>query len=392
MRIAFALILVLLLGMPVWAAEEDADGVLWSSGSVSAEAFDQEGWREQLEAAGADQLPGALPQDTRNLMEENGLAELDYRSLLTLTPEAFFGQLWAMARERLRQPLVVFGILMGTVILCAMLESMKTALGDSSITTVFSAVSVISVAAAIASPLVDCITHTAAAIQDFATFIAAFIPVFASVITVAGQPVTAGVYTGLLFMACQVVSQIVAETLVPLMGIYLAFCIAGNLAPGVRISAVAKTVKQVVCWVLGLLLTLFVSLLSVQTLVASGGDQVMSKTAKFLLGSFVPVVGSALGDAFAATQGYMKLLKTTVGAFGILAALLTFLPIFLQTVIWYIAVSAASAVSEMLGVSQTAEILKSSSATLGVLMAVILCFALLVIVSTSLVLIVTMGG
>ena len=35
--------------------------------------------------------------------------------------------------------------------------------------------------------------------------------------------------------------------------------------------------------------------------------------------------------AFAMTQGYMRLLRTTVGAFGILIALLTFLPVFLQT-------------------------------------------------------------
>lgn len=386
-----ALTAALLWGVQVCALDEP-DDVLWSSGSASAEAFDPEIFRRQMEASGADELPGALPEEAKGLMEENGLDEIDYKALLALTPEDFFRQIWSIIKERARRPLAVFGMLLGTVILCAMLESMKTAMGDSSLSGVFSTVSVLCVAAAIAQPLVDCITYTAASIRECATFIAAFIPVFASVVTVAGQPATAGVYTGLLFMACQIVSHVVAETLVPLMGVYLAFCIAGNLAPGIRVSSVAKAVKQAVCWALGLLLTLFVSLLSIQTLVASGGDQVVSKTAKFLLGSFVPVVGSALGDAFAAAQGYLKLLKTSVGAFGILAALLTFLPVFLQTVLWYLAVGAAGAVGELLDVKQAAEILKSAAATLGILMAVILCFALLVIVSTSLVLIVTMGG
>ena len=64
-------------------------------------------------------------------------------------------------------------------------------------------------------------------------------------------------------------------------------------------------------------------------------------------------------------------LKTTVGAFGILAALLTFLPVLLQTALWYFTVNITSAVGEMLGVKQVASILKSASATLGVLIAVI---------------------
>ena len=70
---------------------------------------------------------------------------------------------------------------------------------------------------------------------------------------------------------------------------------------------------------------------------------------------------------------------------------MTFLPILLQTVMWYLAVNLSSALGEMLGVKPVAQILKSASATLGVLIAVILCFALLIIISTSLVLIISMG-
>ena len=179
--------------------------------------------------------------------------------------------------------------------------------------------------------------------------------------------------------------------MVPLMGVYLSICMVGNLAPGVQVNAVAKAVKSLVTWALGLLLTVFVGLLSLQTMVASSSDTVASKTAKFLIGTFVPVVGGALSDAFSTTQGYMRLLKTAVGAFGILAAALTFLPILLQTVRWYLTVGVAAAASELLGVRQVGEILKGAARPLGLLLAVLLCFALLVIVSTSLVLLVSTG-
>ena len=370
---------ILFFALPAYA--EEIDGVLWSAGTASTEAFGAEQWQAQLEASGADMLPGLLPEGAKGSMEENGISQVDYEALLSLSPMDFFRSIWAMAKERARQPLAAFGALLGLLLLCAMLEGLQS-LGDTTVAEVFAIVSVLTVAAAVTPALVSCITETALAIQDCAAFIASFIPVFASVVTAAGQPATAGVYTGLLFLACQVVSQAVAEGLVPLMGIYLAFCVAGSIAPGIHIASVAKAIQQTVCWVLGLLVTVFVSLLSIQTLTASGSDQVLGKTAKFLLGSFVPVVGG-LGDAFSAAQGYLRLLKTTVGAFGILAALFTFLPVFLQVFLWYLSASAASALGETLGVKQAAGLLKSAAATLGILIAVI---------SISLVLIASTGG
>ncbi len=380
---------ILFFALPAHA--EEIDGVLWSAGTASAETFGAEQWQAQLEASGADMLPGLLPEGVQEIMDENGISQVDYEALLSLSPMDFFRSIWDLAKERLWRPLAAFGALLGLLLLCAMLEGLQS-LGDTTLAEVFAIISVLTVAATVTPALVNCITETALAIQDCAAFIASFIPVFASVITVAGQPATAGVYTGLLFLACQVVSQAVAEGLVPLMGIYLAFCVAGSIVPGIHIDSVAKAIQKTVCWVLGLLVTIFVSLLSIQTLTASGSDQVLGKTAKFLLGSFVPVVGGALGDAFSAAQGYLRLLKTTVGAFGILAALFTFLPVFLQAFLWYLSASAASALGETLGVKQAAGLLKSVAATLGILIAVIFSFALLVVVSISLVLIASTGG
>lgn len=375
-----AVLTVLLTGLPAFAQE-----------TASTAQVPEEGFQQQLEAAGADELPDQVPEDAKRLLDGAGVTKLDYKQLLSLSPGDFIQQLWRMVLERIRQPLTIFTSVLGIILLCALLDCMKTALWDGTLNTVFTVVAILCVAAAIVSPIVDCISRTAAAIRDCSNFILSFIPVFSSIVTVSGQPVTATTYTAFLFAACQVVSQVVSTTLVPLMGIYLAFCIAGNLAPGIDVTAVARVIKSTVCWALGLLLTVFVGLLSLQTAVASGSDTVASKAAKFLIGSFVPVVGGALSDAFTATQGYMKLLKATVGVFGILAAALTFLPVLLQTAVWYLSVNVASAVSEMLNVKQVADILKSAAATLGVLVAVILCFAILVIISTSLVLMATTG-
>ncbi|MBC8584198.1 stage III sporulation protein AE [Youxingia wuxianensis] len=384
------LFLLCLLAAPVYAQEIEPPDMPQEPLPAVYEAveYDPESdlFENQLAASGARELLDNLPNDAQELMNGAGITDIDYQQLLSLSPGEFFKQVWQMAMQRIKLPLTVFCSVLGTILLCALLDSLKTALWEGTISSVFSAVAVVCVAGSITAPIVDCITYTVRSIHDCSNFILTFIPVFSSVVTVSGQPVTATTYTAFLFAACQVVSQIVGNTLVPLMGIYLAFCIAGSLSSGIQVTAVAKAIKSIVSWTLGLLLTLFVGLMSLQTMVASGSDTVAAKAAKFLIGSFVPVVGGALSDAFAATQGYLRLLRTTVGAFGIIVALMTFLPVFLQTVIWYFTVNITGAVSDMLGIRQVGDILKSAGTTLGILMAVILSFAMLVIIATSIVL------
>ncbi len=375
-----------------WAVKLLAILFLLAGLSIPAAAQSQEiDLQSQMDAVGADELMDQLPGDAQELLDSAGVDGIDYKQLLSLTPAQFFHSIWQLVLEKLKQPMTTFCAVLGTVLLCALLDCLKTSLWEGNLSSVFSAVAAVCTSAAIAVPIINCITTTAGAIRDCSNFILAFVPVFSSVVTAAGQPVTATTYTVFLFGACQVVSQVVSGTLVPLMGIYLALCIVGSLTPGIDVVSVAKVIKSTVCWSLGFLLTIFVGLLSLQTVVASGSDTVVAKTAKFLIGSFVPVVGSALSDAFVATQGYMKLLKATVGAFGTLVAALTFLPIFLQTSIWYLTVNLTAAISSMLGIKQVSDILKSASAVLGVLIAVSLCVALLVIISTSLVLMASTG-
>ena len=140
------------------------------------------------------------------------------------------------------------------------------------------------------------------------------------------------------------------------------------------------------------MLTIFVAFLTVQTLVSSSGDSVSLRTAKFLIGSFVPVVGSALADAFIAAQGCIRLVRTTVGAFGAVAVIFVFLPVLLRALAWFLAVQLAGALAQLFGLEGTAGLLRSVGSVLGILMALILSFGLLVIISTTLVLLTGQGG
>lgn len=379
-QILYLLLAVLLLITPCYAVE-----------SAPEEGIMEQQLQEQLDVSGAGELYDKTPEDAKQILSGMGLDSLDYRVLLTLSPTDFFAALWELLLAQLRRPLVILASIMGVAVLCTMVDGLNVSIGQRSLDTVFNAVAVLCVCTAVINPILDCVRSAAAAIQSCADFILSFVPVFVSLVAVGGQPVSATTYNTFLLLTCEIISKITAEQLVPLICIYLAFCIVGALSPNMNLSGAASTAKTVVTWGLGLLVTVFVGLLGLQSLVAAGADSVAIKAGKFLVGSFVPVVGKALSDALTTAQSCVKLIKTSVGAYAVVVACMTFLPSLLKTVVWYLAVNLGSMVSDILGAGQIGKVLKACATALSLLLAIITFVALLFIVSTTIMMMVGMN-
>jgi stage III sporulation protein AE len=339
----------------------------------------------QLDALGRDELLRNTPQGARRLMREAGADKLSAAEMLKLSPGDFFGAVWRMFLDELQKPLRTLAAVVGMIVLVSLVGALKTAESEDTISRTFTLVAILCVVTAVMAPIIECITATARLIEDAALFMLTYIPIFSAAVAAAGAPATGATYNMFLFATCQVVSQVLANTLVPLMGVYLALCVAGSLVPELNIASATAAVKTIVSWSLGFVLTLFAALLSVQTMVSVSADSVTVRAAKFVVGSFVPVVGAALSEAYSAAQGCLRLIKTTVGAYGILAAAFTFLPVLVRVLMWQLVARAAVVAGDILGAPRVSALLRACSSALAILTAVILCFALFIIVSTAIV-------
>ena len=347
---------------------------------------------EQLEALGRSELMGWVPGEAREYLEEIALYDLSFANLMQLTPGRFFPALWRIFLDGLTGPLRALGAMMGIVLLCALLETLRSATWENTLSGVFQTVSVLCILTFIARPILDLIVSTTATIREAAMFMMGFIPLFSAAMISAGQPVSGATYSLFLMGACQLVAQVVAQTLLPMMSIYLAICICGAFVPDLKIVEAAQGIRTAVGWVMGLLLTVFVALLSIQSILSQSADGVSVRATKFLIGSLAPVVGSVLSDAYMAAQGSLRLLKTTVGVYGIVVALFIFLPILMRISAWYLITRLVAMAGDIAGAGRVSIILRSCANVLGLLISAILCFALLFIVSTGIVMSTGVGG
>ena len=282
--------------------------------------------------------------------------------------------------------------LAGVLVLCALLESFGTSFSSGGVEAVFGVIVTVFISSIILDPIVGCIIDAREVIRDFGVFILTFIPVFAGLVTASGQPMTGAAYNLFLFWMCQVTARLVTAVFLPLLCAYLALSLISVVCPKLELGGLVGGIKTFVTWSLGLILTVFIGLLSIQTVVASGGDSIAARTTKFFIGSMIPVVGGALSDLFAAAQGCIQLVRGTLGAFGILITALTFLPVLIRTGTWYLTLSLGRIISELFHLPQITKLLKALSSTLGIIMAVLLYDALLVIISTTLLIVTFRGG
>lgn len=341
--------------------------------------------REQLDALGSRELAGQVSPEAREYLAQGGLLEPNFETLIQLTPGRFFPALWQMFLSAMMAPLRALAAMIGIILLCALLETLRAATWENTLSSVFQTVSILCILTFIARPILDLIVSTTATIREAAMFMMGFIPMFSAALISAGQPVTGATYSLFLMGASQLVAQVVAQTLLPMMSIYLAICICGAFVPDLKIVEAAQGIRAAVGWTMGLLLTIFVALLSIQSILSQSADGVSVRATKFLIGSLAPVVGSVLSDAYMAAQGSLRLLKTTVGAYGIIVAVFIFLPTLMRVTAWYLITKLVAMAGDIAGAGRVADILRSCSNVLGLLISAILSFALLFIVSTGIV-------
>ena len=360
---------------------------LFVFGEETEPSEEDEYYQEQMEASGADELPDSLPDETNELLEGLGIGSLNADEFLNLSPDKLLNQALNIMGEQSRDPLRCVVSIIGIMLLCAFLQGMKVSFGEQDLTRIFGIVCVLMCIALMVSPILSCIHDASETIHGSFVFMTAFIPVLGSVMTVSGQTVTATSYSFLMLGASETISALCSNFI---LHIILALSITSSAAPKLNTSGLTAFLHKTVKWILGFSMSIFVSIMSLQTIVGSASDTVAVKAAKFVVGSAIPVVGGALSEAITSVQSYLGLLKTTVGAFGIIAGAGIFLPIIIRIILWQIGIQLCSAVGELLGLSEISGLLKSVGSVMGLLLAVLLCTALMIIISTGIML--TIGG
>ncbi len=310
-----------------------------------------------IEASGAKELSDYLDRETLGYLKKLGFEEIEYEKILSAEPEALLELIEDVFKGKLSEPVktvakAVSVIILGSVCSCFVQQ-------DEKFRQIISLVCSSFLVTAVFSSAFVCIKAGVSALGACADFSKALIPVLAGIVTASGNPTLAFSVQGTAFAAAQVIQSLSENIILPLAGAVGALGVMGSMVTSVNLGAISELIKKTSTTVLGSAAGLFTGFLTMKSVVAGAADHLASRGIKLAVGTFVPVIGGALGEAYSSVMGSLALVRSAVGVFAIATFGLICLPAVAELSIWSLSMRFASVFSELLGDGICSGVLKS---------------------------------
>ena len=131
-------------------------------------------------------------------------------------------------------------------------------------------------------------------IQSLVGFMNSLIPILMTLMITTGSIVSANLLQPIILFVITFMGNFIIGVIIPIVLISTALGIVSKISDKVQIDKLSKFFKSSAVWILGVSLTLFVGIVSVEGSLSSSVDGVTAKTAKAAVSSFIPVVGKIL--------------------------------------------------------------------------------------------------
>ena len=206
--------------------------------------------------------------------------------------------------------------LMLLAILCAILNNIQNSFGSSNNIAFYTCnIAMISV---LMKCFNNCIGITKDVVDDISIFSNSVIPLSTSLVLSSGGMVKINALKPFVLYAISFIVNIIKKVNLPLIYMATVLEIINNVTDKIQISRLGKLFKNLSMFIIGFILTIFIGVITIKGKVADLVDGVTGKTAKYVFGEFIPVVGKYLSDVADSVIGSLVFIKNIV---GILSAL-----------------------------------------------------------------------
>ena len=216
---------------------------------------------------------------------------------------------------------VANGKLLGSLIMLTIfsmfLQSMQNAFEKSTISKVaYSIIYMVLVILALNSFHIV-ISYTNETIGTMISFVLALVPLLLALIAASGGVISAAFFHPVILFLMNSSGLIMQYIILPLLFLATLLSIVSTMSEQYKVSQLAALLRNWSIGLMGLFLTVFLGVISVQGASAAVTDGVAIKTAKFVTGNFIPVIGRMFTDATDTVVSASVLLKNTVGIAGV---------------------------------------------------------------------------
>ena len=288
--------------------------------------------------------------------------------------------------------ITVLGSILVIIIIHSVLKSLSDGLENKSITQIAYYVQYILIVTLIMTNFVQILDIVKESIQSLVGFMNSLIPILITLMLTTGSIVSANLLQPIILFLITFIGNFIIGIIIPFVLISTSLGIVSKISDRIQVDKLSKFFKTSVIWILGVVLTLFVGIVSVEGTLSSTVDGVTAKTAKAAVSSFIPVVGKILGDAVDTVIGCSSILKNATGIVGIIILIgIAILPVIKLTIlmaIYYLGAALCQPIAD----GKIISLLEQMGDTFKTLLAIMCSISVMFIIGTTLVINISNSG
>ena len=214
-------------------------------------------------------------------------------------------------------------------------------------------------------------------ITEISGFMSKLLPILVVMLGVAGGFTESATMDPIVLGTTIIIPKIYLNVILPLILITFVLQFTNNISTEPKISNLCSLVKSAVLWIQGLILTVYIGLLTVRGITASTIDAVTLKTAKFTIDNFIPIVGKTFSDAITSVAGYSLIIKNAIGSVGLIVLILIIIYPIIKIFLSSIILKISSSLLEPIADKRITKAVFSAGDSLVLILSSVLCVSLM---------------
>lgn len=224
--------------------------------------------------------------------------------------------------------------ILAIIIIHSVLKSISESLENDGISKLIYYVQYILIVTIIMANFSDIIKLVQDTTSNLLGFMNMLVPLLVTLMLYTGSITTSTVIEPIILFMVNFIGNMIQNLIIPLVLIFTSLVVISKISDKVQIDKLSKFLKSGIVWFLGIVLTIFVGVVSLEGTLSSSVDGITAKTSKAVVSSAIPVVGKILGDAVDTVLGCGVVLKNAVGLVGVIIIIgICIMPILKLTVL-----------------------------------------------------------
>ena len=279
----------------------------------------------------------------------------------------------------------IVATVIAVAVMGGMIENLKPMSNGKSISNIVHFVTYGFIVVLLGSTLVSMIKMTGDTINTINNQMEIIFPILLTMLTAIGGTVSVSVYQPTFALISKIILSIFNYVLMPIFIFSIVFSLVSNMSNNIKLEKFIKFFNSLFKWTIGFIFTIFIGFASLQGISAITVDGLSIRTAKFVIKSYIPILGNYVSDGFNIILASSVLIKNALGVAGLFLIFATIISPIIELIIFMLALKLIAAIIEPLGDKKIASFVSDISKNMSMLVALIVGVSFMYIILVGLV-------